>query len=333
MDVLSLAVGLVPMLLFLAGLQFMDSFKLVSRRFLLVALLAGAAAAGIALLINLAVLQALHVDALVHRRYIAPLVEELLKALYVVWLLRAHRVGFMVDAGILGFAVGTGFALVENMYYAWAGSSGLGVWLVRGLGTAMMHGATTAIVAILAKVSTDRAQSTALRRFLPGLALAFAIHSLFNHLLLNSFLTTALMLLVMPLVMFVVFERSEQVTRTWLGTTMDDDVERLEQILGGEIATTRIGAYLESLKSRFPGAVVADMLCLLRIHLELALRAKGMLIARRAGLEVPPDEHVRANFDEMRYLEKSIGPTGRIALLPFLKTSDRELWQLYMLDR
>jgi hypothetical protein len=93
-----------------------------------------------------------------------------------------------------------------------------------------------------------------------------------------------------------------------------------------------VGVFLTSLH-RLPGPVVADMLCLLRIHLELSLRAKGILIARAAGVEVPIDEHVRANFQEMRYLEKSIGRTGRLAIQPFLTSSSRDLWQLYMLGK
>ena len=40
-----------------------------------------------------------------------------LKGLIVVALIRTHRIGFLVDAAILGFAVGTGFALVENLQY------------------------------------------------------------------------------------------------------------------------------------------------------------------------------------------------------------------------
>jgi hypothetical protein len=75
------------------------------------------------------------------------------------------------------------------------------------------------------------------------------------------------------------------------------------------------------------------MLCLLRIHLELSLRAKGILIARAAGVEVPLDEEVRANFEEMRYLERSIGKTGRLAILPLRRTSGRDLWQLHVLGK
>jgi RsiW-degrading membrane proteinase PrsW (M82 family) len=333
MTAFSFALGFMPVLLFLGGLVFMDGYKLVSRRAVLQALAAGLLAAAVAGLVNRGALDVLHVPPPLVRRYVAPLFEECLKAAFVVWLVRSHRVGFMVDAGILGFAVGTGFALLENTYYmgALADYRPL-VWVVRGLGTAIMHGSTTAIVGIVAKDLSDRHGSTALRWFLPGLAVAVIVHSFFNHLVLNPMLTAALLLVVMPLLLVLVFERSEQATSAWLGSSFDSDVELLEILLNEEIRDSRVGRYLESLKARFPGEVVADMLCLLRVYLELALRAKGILIARAAGVGVTPDERVRANFAELRYLERSIGRTGRLAILPFMRTSSRDLWQLHMLE-
>ena len=334
MVLFSLVVGFLPVLLFLGALILMDSYKLVSRRSVLQAIGVGCAAAAMALVANHLALTGLRLDPLVLKRYAAPLLEEVLKALYVVLLIRAHRVGFMVDAGIQGFAVGTGFALVENVYYAGTLASFHPLlWIVRGLGTAIMHGSTTAMVAILAKDLTDRHGSPALRGFLPGLLLAVAVHSFFNHLLLNPLLTTALLLLAMPLLLLAVFERSEQSTREWLGSNLDSDVELLELILSERMAASRVGRYLESLRTRFPGPVVADMLCLLRIHLELSLSAKGVLIARGAGVHLPPGAPVRAGFEEMRFLERSIGRTGKLAILPFLRTSSRELWQLHMLEQ
>src|SRR5207244_9029185 len=88
-------------------------------------------------------------------------------------------------------------------------------------------------------------------------------------------------------------------------------VELLDSIESGRVEGTPAGAYLASL-SRLPGPVVADMLCYLRIHLELSLRAKGILIARAAGLDLPIDEDARADLREMRFLERSIGTTGRL---------------------
>jgi RsiW-degrading membrane proteinase PrsW (M82 family) len=328
----SMAVGVLPALLFLAGLRLLDSFKLVRGRDVVSSIVAGAACAGLAYFPNVWLLDHAHIDPSLLRRYIAPVIEETLKGTVVLWMVRREKVGFMVDAGIHGFAVGTGFAVVENVYYAAAlGRFDPGVWIVRGLGTAVLHGSTTAVVGILAMDLTERLGSRDLRHFVPGLLLAIAVHSLYNHLLLNPLLTTAMLLVGMPLFVVAVFERSERATRDWLGTGLDGDVERLEQILEGEVEHTPVGEYLESLRHRFAGAVLADMLCLLRTHLELSLRAKGMLIARAAGVDLPPDPGVRASLDELRYLERAIGPTGRLAIQPLLRTSSRDLWQVHVL--
>ncbi len=343
----SVLAGSIPVLLFLAGLNVMDSYKLVRGRALARALAAGAVAAGLALLANRAALEALvrwlpegpggaagHLGLaqLALRRYVAPPLEEALKLVFVVHLVRRHRAGFMVDAGIQGFAVGTGFALVENVWYATAlwGFDPL-TWLVRGLGTAVMHGSTTAVAAVLAKDLADRRGRAGPAQFLPGFAIAVLVHAGFNHLTLQPLAATALLLLTMPLLLLLVFDHSEKATRAWLGGGFDSEVELLELILSDRISDSRVGRYLESLKTGFPGPVVGDMLCLLRIHLELSLRAKGLLLARSAGLEIPVDERIRANFRELRYLETAIGPTGRLAIQPVLRLSSRDLWQLYVL--
>ena len=48
---------------------------------------------------------------------VAPLTEEAAKAVFIIWLLVRRRLGFAVDAAIAGFAVGAGFAVVENLDY------------------------------------------------------------------------------------------------------------------------------------------------------------------------------------------------------------------------
>jgi hypothetical protein len=40
---------------------------------------------------------------------------------------------------------------------------------------------------------------------------------------------------------------------------------------------------------------------------------------------------VRAKLEELRFLEKSVGPLGRRALRPVLARNRRELWQIYSL--
>jgi hypothetical protein len=61
---------------------------------------------------------------------------------------------FLVDAAQLGFAVGAGFAVVENIQYLRSlADASIALWLVRGLGTAVLHGATTAIFAMMSKTA------------------------------------------------------------------------------------------------------------------------------------------------------------------------------------
>jgi RsiW-degrading membrane proteinase PrsW (M82 family) len=330
---LNIALALLPVLLFLGLLVFLDSFKLVSVRSVVVALLAGAAAAVAGMQVNRWLLDATGLAPIMLSRYAAPVVEEVLKAVWIVVLLRRGRVGFLVDAAILGFAVGAGFALVENVEYLSAlDEPRILLWLARGFGTAILHGATAAVFAMLAKALADRHPERPVLTLFPGLAAAIAAHSLYNHFLVSPLLAASLLLVGLPLLVILVFERSERATREWLGVGLDTDLEVVESIVSGQALETRIGEYLRSAKARFPGEVVADMLCLVRLQAELAIRAKGLLLAREAGLEAPVGDDVRARLAELRYLEASIGRTGLLALKPLLRQGARDLWQVYFLE-
>ncbi|MFQ5798246.1 MAG: PrsW family glutamic-type intramembrane protease [Bacteroidota bacterium] len=327
-----IAVSLLPVFLFLTALVFLDSYRLVKLRAVLFTTLVGSIVSGASFFINIGTVQLLDVGISFYSRYGAPIVEELLKASYLVYLIRAKKIGFMVDGAIYGFAIGAGFAFLENIYYLQSvGNPNLFVWIVRGLGTAVMHGGTTAILGIISKNLSDRHSSDKLRVFLPGLAVAIIIHSFFNHFFFSPQVTTVIQLVVLPLIVLIVFDQSEKSLRDWLEMGLDTDAHVLEMIITGNISESRIGIYLKSLQGRFPGEVVADMLCLLRIHLELAIRAKGILLMREAGFRTTPDPEIKAKFDELKYLEKSIGKTGKLAILPFLHTSSRDLWQLHFL--
>jgi hypothetical protein len=264
--------------------------------------------------------------------YLAPVIEESLKASIIVFLILRGRAGFLVDAAVQGFAVGAGFALVENVTYLRAfGDAPLALWLVRGLGTAMLHGGTTAIFAILARALADRYPRRPHMAFLPGLAAAILIHSAFNHLPLPPMVLAATMMLVLPLLLLFVFDRSERATREWMGAGMDLDIEVLQLVASEHFTLTRFGQYLQELRARFPGIVVADMYCLLRLELELSVHARAMIMAREAGLELAGDEDLSASLDEREYLQRSIGRMGLLALRPLQVTSHRDRWHRQLL--
>ena len=326
--------GLAPVAAFLGALVLLDSYKLVRLRVVVALVACGMALALGAYFLNGFLLEHLGLDFDAYTRYVAPVVEEALKALVVVALIRLHRVGFLVDAAILGFATGTGFALVENLFYLrLVPDAPLGTWLVRGFGTAVMHGGTTAIFAVTAVALLERGKRFAASTALPGFAIAVLLHAAFNHFFFSPIASTAGIAVVLPLVLQLVFARSDRAVGDWLGKGFDADAEMLALIESGRFPDSPIGRYLGELRVKFQGPVVADLLCYLRLYTELALRAKGILMMRENGFEVPVDAATREKFVEMRYLEKSIGRTGLLALHPMLRMSHKDLWQLYMLGK
>ena len=200
--------------------------------------------------------------------------------------MRRHRIGFLVDAAIAGFAVGCGFALVENLYVLWSvPDAGLPTWIVRGFGTAIMHGGATATVALGALATLERDEHQGLRAALPGFAAAVLLHSSFNHLIHVPKVATLAALLTVPILLLAAFHRSERTLTAWLNHGFDADAQMLELLHSGRLSDSPVGQYLTSLKIHFRGPVVADLLCYLRLFTELALRAKGLLMMRENGFE------------------------------------------------
>lgn len=327
-------IGLLPVLLFLFFLRYLDSYKLVSLRTVNSVILLGCLTPVAAYFLNGLLMESFEIPFNLFTRYVAPLSEEFLKAIVVIYLFKSNKIGFLVDSAILGFAVGAGFAVIENIYYLYLSINlNTGVWIVRGFGTAIMHGGVTAIFAILVQTFSERSMKINVVQLLPGFAAAVALHSLFNHFVLPPILMTLSILVSLPPLLYFVFRKSAQHMHEWLQLDFDEDALLVQQITSGEFSETKVGRFLHDLRSRFEGPVVVDMLCYLRIYTELALRAKGVLMMRENGLDVEIGERTQEKFAELEYLEGSIGTTGILAMRPFLHMTRKDLWQMYVLDK
>jgi RsiW-degrading membrane proteinase PrsW (M82 family) len=321
-----------PVIVFLGALLLMDRFRLVRPASVALAIGYGAAAAIVCLSVNHYLLQSLHVPSAVVTRYVAPVIEESAKALLVVAVIATGRVAFLVDVAVEGFAVGTGFALVENFNYLQAmPDASIVVWAVRGLGTAVLQGAATAIFGMVFKAFVERRSDRTWMALLPGWSAAVVLHSVFNHRLLPPVAQTCLILIVMPLATLWAYSRSERATREWIGAGLDLDVALLDLVSSEAFGVTRFGQYLRRLRERFPGSTIADMYCLLRLELELSIQAKAMLLAREAALDLPVDEDLDAVFDEHESLQRTIGRVGLLALKPLHVTGRRDRWHRHIL--
>ena len=324
--------GLLPVCCFLAALVYLDSYKLVPLKWVLGVIVAGCIVVVLSYPVSLFFLDVVGIEYLPYTRYVAPFFEEALKAGIVWFLIRHNRVGFLVDAAIYGFAVGAGFAILENLFYLQIlPDMPLGSWIVRGFGTAIMHGGATAIFAVIAHALLGQYPTARRLALLPGFVIAVVVHSVYNHFFFAPLINTAIILVALPLLLSAVFERSERSVSDWLGMGFDADTELLELINSGEFSTSKVGMYLQSLREKFEGLVVADLLAYLRLHTELSIRAKGLLMMREQGFMDKAGDETKAKLEEIKYLEKSIGTTGKLAIKPFMQMSQKDLWQFYML--
>jgi RsiW-degrading membrane proteinase PrsW (M82 family) len=326
-------VGLLPVLIFLVVLVYMDSYKLVSLKNVLTVIALGGLTALVAMFVNGWLLGALDMPLRPYSRYVSPFVEESLKALVIIYLFRSNKIGFLVDSAIMGFAVGAGFALVENFQYLQIYSTAsFGVWIVRGFGTAIMHGGVVAIFAIMSQALTERQMKINPLYYLPGLAVAIFLHSIFNHFLVAPVLQTIGTLFILPPLLQLVFQRSSQALHEWLELDFDADAKLIDMIESGQFSESKMGRFLEDLRGKFEGPVLVDMLCYLRVYTELAIRAKASLIARENGFNLPVGVRTREKFEELHFLEESIGKTGCLAMKPFLQIERKDLWQMHVID-
>lgn len=325
-------IGLLPVVFFLVVLVLFDSYKLVTLKIVLTAIALGGLMAVPGYYLHGAIMDTFDLPFEHLTRYVAPVTEEMLKGLIIGVFIARNRIGFLVDASIFGFAVGAGFALIENLYYLGIlPDAGIGVWIVRGFGTAVMHGGATALFAVAAQAFAEQRERPRILDFAPGLLVAAAIHSLFNHFFLSPVLSTVIVMAVLPVTAIVVVELSERTVERWLDVGFDADARLLELIRSGNLSDSPVGKYLRSLREHFQPDVLVDLICYLRLRVELALRAKGLLMMQENGfkVEIPPE--VDASLKELTYLEKNIGPTGLAALKPFLQVSRKDLWQLSLL--
>jgi protease PrsW len=315
-------------MLFLLLLYLLDSFRLVRLKTLAFLFFSGAVAAITAWFVSTAVNQPAEMTFETYSRYFAPLIEELLKAAVILILIIRKRIGFTIDAAIYGFAAGAGFAVFENSYYLVSSpDSNLMIWILRGLGTAIMHSGTTALVAISSLWALNLEKKVHFG-FIPGLITAIVIHSAFNHFYIQPVFQTLLIVILIPSFLILIFMISEKQLQNWLEIEFYNEAELLSTIHKGEFSKSKSGQYLASLKQYFPAEIIVDMYCYISVYLELSVKSKRNILLAECGLPVLKEPGLGEKITEFRQLRKNIGKSGELALSPLIRLKQRDLWKL-----
>jgi protease PrsW len=324
--------SLLPVLLFLLFLFVLDSFKLIIKKILFLCIVWGIASAVLSYLTNTFTVQLFNLGFENQSRYVAPAIEELLKILFVMLLIKQKRIGFLIDAAIYGFAAGAGFALAENIYYLYNNHNpNMLIWIIRGLGTAIMHGGCTALFALIVIGAKSRKASLAFN-FVAAAGLAYLIHSLFNHFYVAPIIQTAGIIIILPIIFIAIFQYNEKQLHNWLEIEFANEIELLNMINKGRFINTKAGEYLASLNSKFKGEVILDMYCFIGLYLELSIKAKRNMMLKESGFQPIFETDLADKLLELKQLRKQIGKIGELTLAPLVRMNYRDLWKLKTLE-
>lgn len=131
-------------------------------------------------------------------RFTAPILEEILKAGFLIYLIRRPSFRYEVDGAIYGFCIGIGFAVLENFFYISRNeNAGFALAISRSLSTSMMHAMASAVVGIsLGKLR--RSHGGWRMQLLPiaGILIAIGAHVVYNNVVSTNTLSPTLLLLI-----------------------------------------------------------------------------------------------------------------------------------------
>jgi RsiW-degrading membrane proteinase PrsW (M82 family) len=328
--------ALVPVLVLLVLFIWLDAFKLMSFGEVLILLVLGGWAAVAAYPISGRFLDQLPIGFSTYSRFVAPWIEEALKAIVMIALFRFNRIGYKLDAVISGFAIGAGFSVVENIIYlTMFPYYGTGTWLVRGLGTAVMHGATLALLAAIAHEFAERETRQAagefdfhLWWFVPGYLIAVAVHTAFNQFPDRPLLAMMGAILFAPIALIGIFHVGTAEAERWLTSEHAEHVAQLEALRAGRWPDHPASVKVSALAERLGPEAVKRIRRYWELQAWLVAEAEETMIEEAAGDAEFSAGDIRAAFAELAGLRRALGKSTVTALRALLPFSRNDLWEL-----
>jgi len=328
--------ALIPVLVLLAVFDWLDAFELMSFREILILLVIGGFAALLSWPVSGRLLDTLPIGFSLYSRFVAPWIEEAIKGAAIVALFRMNRIGYKLDAVIAGFAIGAGFSVVENIIYLVRFPDyGAGTWLVRGFGTAVMHGATLAVLAAIAHEFAEREMREAANEFdfhlwwfVPGYLVAVALHMAFNQFPDRPLIAMLGAIVVAPLVLIGIFHFGTREAERWLVAELAEHRAAVETLRGGGWPEGPAGEKIAALAGRLDAEGAKRVRRYWELKAWLVAEAEETLMEEATGDAEVSKSEVRAAFAELEGLKKALGRSTFAALRAYLPFSRNDQWEV-----
>jgi RsiW-degrading membrane proteinase PrsW (M82 family) len=180
--VLGLILAIALPILALGAIRELDLYQTGQFKSILYSLGWGAFAYGLASLINLSIKSFYLSDDTNIDLYFAPILEELLKGMILLIMVRRYQLTYSFDGALYGFAAGIGFAIFENFGYMGKDMSiAAGTAAQRVISANLVHASSSAILGIVLGMLHLRRISFRWLALGAGLSLAIGQHMVYNQ--------------------------------------------------------------------------------------------------------------------------------------------------------
>ncbi|HRQ23404.1 MAG TPA: PrsW family glutamic-type intramembrane protease [Anaerolineales bacterium] len=179
--VIALGIAFLIPLVFLYFIKKRDLFATGKYNFVVFSMVWGLAAYLIAAQLNPFIIDMKWATETQVKTMIGPILEELLKAVILVYLVQRADFNYVVDGAVYGFAAGIGFAMIENVEYVLGYSEiAIVVAVARVFSTNLIHAAGSGVIGVALSLRLGEKGAKGWLWVALGYGLASAFHAIFN---------------------------------------------------------------------------------------------------------------------------------------------------------
>lgn len=242
-------------------------------------------------------------------RFVAPVQEEILKGLILIYLISRTDFNYFVDGAIYGFTVGIGFAIIENFEYVLSNpTSAMTLALLRVLSTNLIHATASGSIGIALGLSRFE-KSLSLRRFgalLASALVAMGLHMAFNNLV-NRNAPVLLAILVGcggGFLIYIIMRRGLKIMKGWV----DEELVQEQSVTSGEVSIVKqfenVDEILEGFTKRFGAQKGA-------LAKEILLQQAQMGIYRKEAKEHQDEKNRKAAEEQVAALREKMNESRK----------------------
>ncbi|MEO5612824.1 MAG: hypothetical protein ABIT68_08810, partial [Sphingomicrobium sp.] len=225
--------------------------------------------------------------------------------------------------------------VVENIFYLMRfPEMPPAVWMVRGLGTAVMHGTTLAIMAAIAHELSERETRGAAADydfnplwFAPGLLAAVAIHTVFNQFPNQPMLAMLGTVIIAPLALMAIFRFGAGEAHQWLTVEREAHRAMLDTLSAGRFPDDLAGRRIAALAARSSAQTGERIREYWEVLTRLVLTSEETLLEQSADSQRVEADSAAA-FARLAELKRELGQSTLCAVTPLLPFSRNDYWEL-----